>query len=180
MLRHTAALALLLSACASGATITLAFQAALQTGGQAGISFSGTLAYNNSTITGVGTEYISLTALDFSVFGETFNRAGISQGGQIILVNGVPSYFTAAYFPSIGPVNDLAFGFGGPGIIGYSTPPGFNFGAGMYAFVTPEPSLLLPVGVAALLLLSCRTSRVNQRPSTPLPHCEHTRSRRRA
>jgi hypothetical protein len=160
---HTRSIVLALSAftlcvfcpCARASTIGFQFNATLQTGALAGTSFSGTASYNNAGETGVGMEYPPLTSLNFTLLGDPFNASEISQGGQVITENGVFSYFTAAFFPSTGPVDDIAFGFGGPGIIGYSTPPGFNPGQGVYvvASPTPEPSTFSLCGIA--LLVGC-------------------------
>lgn len=128
------ALAMLIACCsafpsgARAATIEFQFDSSLQTGALAGTQFTGLASYDNSGITGIGTEYLTLTSFNFTLLGTTFTQADISQGGQAILQNGTLSYFTAALFPADppAPVNDIAFGFGGPGVIGYSTPPGLT------------------------------------------------------
>jgi hypothetical protein len=134
--------------CARAATIEFQFDATLQTGALAGTQFTGLASYDNSGVTGIGTEYEFLTSLNFTLLGTTFTRADISQGGQVILQDGTLSYFTAAFFPGAppAPVDDIAFGFGGPGVIGYSTPPGFNAGLGAYTLEivpVPEPSTVV-------------------------------------
>jgi hypothetical protein len=162
MLRsRQAALALIIfglcafSSCATATTIDFQFNATLQTGGLMGTMFTGTASYNNAGATGVGMEFFALTALNFTLLGDSFTAAEISQGGQAITEDGALSYFTAAFFPSSGPVDDIAFGFGGPGVIGYSTPPGFNDGLGAYtvAAPVPEPSGFALCGIA--FLTSC-------------------------
>ena len=139
--------------CAAASTIQFQFDSTLETGALAGTQFTGTASYNNQGATGVGMEFFSLTSLNFTLLGESFTRNDISQGGQVILENGVLSYFTAAFFPGSGPVDDIAFGFGGPGIIGYSTPPGFNAGEGVYVLQTtvPEPPALALCCIALVL-----------------------------
>jgi hypothetical protein len=132
--------------CAGATPIPFTFDASLQTGPLSGTQFSGTASYDNQGETGIGPEFLPLTSLNFSLLGFPFTLADISQGGQAILQDGTLSYFTAAFFPASppSPVNDIAFGFGGPGIIGYSTPPGFNFGEGVYTVTPiPEPPTLL-------------------------------------
>jgi hypothetical protein len=114
---------------------------------------------------GVGTEYLSLSSLNFSLLEFPFTLKEVDQGGQAVLQNGVLFDFTAAFLaPSTAPVDNLAFGFGGPGVIGYSTPPGFNAGSGTYQIVssvTPEPSawLLCALGFSAAPLLRNRLQR---------------------
>lgn len=141
----------------TAATIDFQFTASLQTGALAGTDFTGTASYNNQGVTGTGTEYLLLTSLDFSLLGYPFTLADVDQGGQAILQNGTLEYFTAAFFPesSTAPVNDLAFGFGGPEIIGYSTAPGFNPGMGTYAITqaSPEPSSLALCGISLFATL---------------------------
>jgi hypothetical protein len=134
---------------ATATTVNFQFQADLQTGQLAGTIFSGSGSYDNQGSTGVGQEFLTLTSLDFTLLGIPFTKAGIAQGGQAILQDGVLSYFTAAFFPPQPPdsasVSDLAFGFGGPGIIGYATLPAPNFGSGVYTSTTeavPEPPTL--------------------------------------
>lgn len=145
--------------CARAATVEFQFDASLQTGPLAGTQFTGLASYDNSAVTGFGTEYVFLTSLDFTLLGITFTQADISQGGQAILQDGTLSYFTAAIFPNYpAPVDDIAFGFGGPGVIGYSVPPGFNPGLGAYTLQivpVPEPStvaLLLSAAFAFSLV----------------------------
>lgn len=164
------ALALLLSAAPGGAAVVpFDFEATLATGPLAGTVFSGSASYDNTRATGTGQEYLSLTSLSFTLDGTVFTRSDIDQGGQAFLSNGVLSYFTAAFFPpppAGSPVNDIAFGFGGPGIIGYSVPPGFNYGQGSYVLLAapvPEPSPLAPL---ALGLLAATAPGVIVRPGT--------------
>ncbi len=149
---------------AGATTIPFTFDASLQTGTLSGTQFSGTASYDNQGETGVGTEFFTLTSLNFSLLGFPFTRADISQGGQAILQDGTLSYFTAAFFPTSpsSPVTDIAFGFGGPGIIGYVTS-GENFGSGVYTITpVPEPSTLLLCGIAlccsAFLFLQHRSA----------------------
>ncbi len=158
---------------AHASPIAFTFSASLDTGTLAGTQFTGAASYDSQGSTGIGTEYFTLTSLNFNLLGESFTRADINQGGQAILQNGTLSYFTAAFFPTgSGPVNDIAFGFGGPGIIGYSVPPGFNPGLGSYTIETtpspvPEPSTLVLCATAlASAFLLIRTRRRNALQST--------------
>lgn len=141
---------------ADATIVAFGFDASLQTGALAGTTFPGTGSYNSAGMTGVGQEFLPLTSLDFTLHGVEFTREDISQGGQAILQDGVLSFFTAAFFPPppVGsPVSDIAFGFGGPVIIGYITPSQI-FGSGVYTLTSasiPEPS---PACVLALALLA--------------------------
>lgn len=140
------AIALLLQP-ANATIIHKGFDAILETGPYAGTAFDGTFSYDNAGVTGVGTEYFGLASFNFTLLGTAFSKADIDQGGQAILQNGVLADFTAAIFPPTpwpAPVSDIAFGFGGPGVIGYIGPAG-NFGFGSYtigAVPIPEPATL--------------------------------------
>lgn len=134
---------------AQATILTYNFDASLDSGPLSRTEFSGSFSFDNSGSTGTGKEFFSLKTLDFNLLGTTFTRADIRQGGQAILNNGNLEYFTAAFFPpppANSPVSDIAFGFGGPGIIGYTIPSGLtNFGEGSYTIRTqtvPEPSAL--------------------------------------
>jgi hypothetical protein len=151
---------------AAAAIVTYDFNAHLQTGPLAGTAFTGSLAYDNAASTGIGTEFLPLAALDFSLLGVSFSVPDIKQGGQAILQNGDFSYFTAAFFPpppNGAAVSDIAFGFGGPGVIGYAVPPGLaNGGMGTYAtFLAPvdEPSAwtLVLGGIIAFMSIRLRS-----------------------
>ncbi len=156
---------------APAATIGFSFNATLLTGAFTGTNFSGTGSYDTSGSTGMGQEFLTLTTLDFTLLGVPFTRADIFQGGQAILQNGALTYFTAAFFPPpppSAPVNDMAFGFGGPGIIGYSTPPGSNFGSGIYTLSPspiPEPAALKLVALG-LSVLAFRWAMGDGRPAS--------------
>jgi hypothetical protein len=145
------------------------FDASLQTGALAGTTFLGTGSYDTAGVTGVGEEFVALTSLQFSLLGVSFTESDIRQGGQAILEDGLLSFFTAAFFPPppVGsPVSDIAFGFGGPGIIGYITPPA-DFGAGTYTLSPaniPEPAPAWTFGLALLAsLLGARGLRGSRR-----------------
>jgi hypothetical protein len=149
---------------ANAAIIHKSFVATLDTGAYSGTVFPGTFSYNNATVTGVGTEYVGLTSLNFTLKGVAFTRFDIDEGGQAVLEDGVFSYFTAAIFPPTpwpAPVSDIAFGFGGPGVIGYIT--GANdFGSGTYMIVSasvPEPATPAVMALGLLVLLGMRRRR---------------------
>jgi hypothetical protein len=160
---------------ANAADVQYEFQASLTDGPLQGTSFVGTFSFDAGGITGVGMEYLTLTSLDFNLLGTTFTRADIKQGGQAILDNGKLDYFTAAFFPPpplASPVQDIAFGFGGPGIIGYvKVINGVQvFGQGRYAFsagAVPEVSTLGLMSVGLLIGLWRGGRQVNSNSSAP-------------
>jgi hypothetical protein len=147
---------LLVAPPAVAAVVDFDFNADLQTGTLAGTMFPGTGSYDNAGVTGVGEEFVALSSLQFSLNGVEFTKADIKQGGQAILEGGVLSYFTAAFFPpppDNSPVSDIAFGFGGPGIIGYIASSGV-FGDGVYTITSisvPEPAPAAVFGLAFLV-----------------------------
>jgi hypothetical protein len=120
--------------------------ASLTTGSLAGSNFTVASTYDNSGLTGHGQEFLSLLSFDFTLLGTHFSRADIRQDGQAIFQDGVPQNVTAAFFqldsPNA-PVRDIAFGFGGPGIIGYVDLKG-QFGGGVLTISpVPEPATFL-------------------------------------
>ena len=152
-------LLLSLPASARATTITSSFDASLTSGWLAGTNFTVAFSYENASLTGIGQEYLSLLSFNFTLLGTQFDREEISQGGQAIFQNGILQYVTAAYFPpppANAAVSDIAFGFGGPGVIGYIDL-NRQFGSGSYALAptVPEQSsfLSLLVGLATLLLI---------------------------
>lgn len=143
-----AAILILLALFAAPASATIvhkSFVATLTDGPYAGTVFPGTFSYDDASVTGVGTDYVALTSLNFTLKGVAFTRNDIDQGGQALLQDGVLWYFTAAIFPPTpwpSPVSDIAFGFGGPGVIGYIAG-AQEFGLGEYVIgpaAVPEPA----------------------------------------
>jgi hypothetical protein len=144
---------MLLLHSAAAATITTLENAQLTTGSLAGTRFVFSFSYDNSVIAGTGQEFIPLTAFDFTLGGATYTFADHTQGGQAIFQNGALENITA-FFPAkaSSPVFSIAFGFGGPGIIGYRDL-NFDLGQGSYAPVKiPEPSSLWSLGLGLALL----------------------------
>ena len=144
------------------------FDASLETGALTGTTFPGTGSYDTAGTTGIGEEFLTLDLLQFSLLGVPFTKADITQGGQAILEDGVLSYFTAAFFPppENSPVSDIAFGFGGPGIIGYFTSPDI-VGSGTYTVSSvgiPEPPAVAVIGLALLAWALCARLRPTQPP----------------
>lgn len=139
-------------------SITSFLDASLTSGSLSGVNFAVSFSYDNSSLTSTGQEFLSLLSFDFTLLGTQFTRADIKQGGQAIFQDGTLEYVTAAFFPpppANAPVSDIAFGFGGPGVIGYIDG---QFGEGSYSLVstTSEPPTLvsLVLGLGALLLVT--------------------------
>ena len=141
-------------------SVTSFLDASLTTGSLSGTNFVVSFSYDNSTLTGIGQEFLSLVSFDFTLLGTQFTRADINQGGQAIFQDGTLENITAAFFPGLfhpgvnAPVSTIAFGFGGPGVIGYIDLDRQS-GEGTYSFAStaPEPPtfLSLLLGLGALL-----------------------------
>lgn len=153
---------------ANATVIHKSFDSFLSTGPYAGTAFTGTFSYNDASVTGVGTEYLGLASFNFTLLGTPFSKADIDQGGQVILEDGVLSYFTAAIFPPTpwpAPVSDIAFGFGGPGVIGYIGPAG-DFGLGGYtinAAPIPKPATIALFAFGLLSAMAGARSRPSRK-----------------
>jgi hypothetical protein len=142
----------LLASGAHATTIGYNFDATLDSGPLAGTSFTGTLSYNEPAVVTPGVQYLALTSLDFSLDGEVFTLADLYQGGQAILDNGSLYDFTAAFLPE-GPIQTIAFGFGGPGVIGYETAGQLALGTYTIESEVPEPASAWLCGIATPLLM---------------------------
>ncbi len=77
-----ASVALSLQLAASGSPINFTFSTSLDTGLLAGTHFNGTASYDSQGSSAIGTSYLTLTSLNFTLLGESFTRADINQGGQ--------------------------------------------------------------------------------------------------
>ena len=102
--------------------VTSTLQASLDTGSLAGTSFAVSFSYDSSQVQPVGESYVQLNSFDFSLLGVQFTRQYIFQGGQVIFQDGVITDVTASFqvlLPPNSPVQNITFGFGGPGVIGY-------------------------------------------------------------
>ena len=164
---------LLLGFFASSATLTASpivtssLQASLDTGSLAGLAFPVSFSYDAGLVSPTGESVIPLTTFDFVLLGVPFDRAEIFQGGQAIFENGTLTDVTASYqvfLPPMSPVENITFGFGGPGVIGYIDLSG-QFGLGSFTFTSaPElPTFLMTSAGFAIVLIACA------RLLTPLP-----------
>jgi hypothetical protein len=114
--------------------VTNTLQASLDTGTLAGTRFSVSFSYDGSQVQPVGESYVPLNSFDFTLLGVQFTRQDIFQGGQVIFLDGVITDVTASFqviLPPNSPVQNITFGFGGPGVIGYIDRNG-QFGSGSF------------------------------------------------
>jgi hypothetical protein len=110
--------------------------ASLGDGSLAGTTFQVTFSYDADQVAEVGDSYVELQSFDFTLLGTTFSRRWIFQGGQAIFQDGVIQNVTASFqvfMPPDSPVNNITFGFGGDGAIGYIDLDG-QFGSGSFTF----------------------------------------------
>jgi hypothetical protein len=123
--------------------------------------FPVTFSYDSNEVNPVGESFVPLESLDFVLLSVPFTLNGIFQGGQAIFEDSVIENVTASFqviLPPNSPVNNITFGFGGPGVIGYidlNNQPG----SGTFTFASrvPEPGLLpLLATMAGLLFAAVR------------------------
>jgi hypothetical protein len=114
------------------------FDASLDDGSLAGTTFSASFSYDADQVASEGDSYVTLESLDFELLGVPFTRGDIFQGGQVIFRDGVLNNVMASFqvrLPDGSPVNNITFGFGGPGIIGYIDLDG-QYGTGSFVFAS--------------------------------------------
>jgi hypothetical protein len=110
------------------------FEAFLYTGPLQGTTFTVQYSYSADDVSAVGDSYVPLISFDFTLLGVPFTRDDIFQGGQVIFRDGVLNNVTASFqvfLPPGSPVQNITFGFGGPGVIGYIARDG-EFGDGFF------------------------------------------------
>jgi hypothetical protein len=113
--------------------------ASLDTGTLAGTAFPVSFSYDACQVAPVGQSFITLSSFDFTLLGVPFTRNDIFQGGQVIFQDGILQDVTASFqviLPPNSPVNNITFGFGGPGVIGYIDLAG-QFGGGSFTVSDP-------------------------------------------
>jgi hypothetical protein len=143
------------------AAVTIgSFVAYLTNGSLGGLQFPVRYSYDAAGITGGAEDYLQLLSFDFNLLGTQFYRTNIQQGGQVIFHYGTLHSITAEFYPSIdgpagAPVNQIAFGFGGPGSIGYSDT-NAQYGSGFFGITSSNIpvsiSLRMEAGYANLTL----------------------------
>ena len=123
--------------------------------------FPVTFSYDSDEVNPVGESFVPLESFHFVLPGVPFALNDIFQGGQAIFEDSVIENVTASFqviLPPNSPVNNITFGFGGPGVIGYidsNNQPGS--GTFTFASAVPEPGLLpLLATMAGLLFAALR------------------------
>ena len=107
------------AAPAGASTISSYLDASLTSGPLAATNFVISFSYNDSSLTGIGEEYLGLQSFDFTLLGTQFTLADIDQGGQALFKKGSLYLVVGAFFPEAplnSAVTDIALGFGGPGV----------------------------------------------------------------
>jgi hypothetical protein len=123
--------------------------------------FPATFSYDSDEVNPVGDSFVPLESFDFVLLGVPFTLNDIFQGGQAIFKDSVIENVTASFqviLPPYSPVNNITFGFGGPGVIGYIDLNNQS-GSGTFTFASqvPEPGLLpLLATMAGLLFAAVR------------------------
>ena len=134
--RFTVVLFLLITCAAAARSelVTSSLNVSLDTGSLAGTRFSVSFSYDSSQVQPIGDSYVQLNSFDFTLLGVQFTRQDIFQGGQVIFLDGVITDVTASFqvfLPPNSPIQNITFGFGGPGVIGYIDLNG-QFGSGSF------------------------------------------------
>ena len=133
----------------------------LNTGSLAGTRFPVSFSYDADQVVPIGDSFIGLNSFDFTLLGTSFTRNDIFQGGQVIFRNGRLDNVTASFqvrLPPHSPVENITFGFGGPGIIGYIDLAG-QFGLGSFTFApiaVPELMSGWSLGLGIIVLAGLR------------------------
>jgi hypothetical protein len=134
--------------------------ASLNTGSLAGTMFPVVFSYDEGQVTTSGLSFVMLSSFNFTLLGTAFNSGEIDEGGQAVFNNGVLENVTASYqgtLPAGAPVENITFGFGGPGVIGYTDLSG---NPGLGSFTIPEPGTLsLCLAACCCLALLSRSKR---------------------
>jgi hypothetical protein len=145
--------------------------ASLDTGSLAGTEFPVSFSYDASQVMPIGDSFADIITMDFALGNATFHRSDIFQGGQVILHNGMLENLMASFqviLPPESPVNNITFGFGGPGAIGYLDLDNQS-GSGSFTFASvsvPEPRSVYTLALGLSVLFLCE--RWGKRPALGL------------
>jgi len=121
-----------------GQTVSGMLIASLDDGSLAGTRFPVFFSYDAGAVSAQSDSFIPLRSFDFVLEGVTFTRSDIFQGGQAIFRNGKLANVTASFqirLPPGAPLNNITFGFGGNGVIGYIDLQN-KYGSGSFVFTT--------------------------------------------
>jgi hypothetical protein len=138
--------------------------ASLDTGSLAGTHFPVSFSYDADQVSLIGNSFVGLNSFNFTILNVLFTQNDIFQGGQAIFRNGVLNNVIASFqvhLPPQSPVENITFGFGGPGIIGYTNLNG-QFGLGSFTFVStgvPELISAYSLGLGLITLFGLRVRR---------------------
>ena len=172
------ALFLATSATATATSIVFySFDASLDTGSLAGTTFSVCYSYDADQVAPTGDSYVTLNSFDFTLLGTPFTRSDIFQGGQVIFQDGVVQDVTASFqvfLPPGSPVSNITFGFGGPGVIGYSDL-NYQYGDGSFSLDSQTPGCNPGSNSSRRAVVrtpspAVRPSPTPTRTATPAPH----------
>jgi len=136
--------------------------ASLNTGSLAGTHFPVSFSYDADQVSPIGDSFVGLSSFNFTLLSASFTLNDIFQGGQAIFHNGIIENVTASFqvhLPPQSPVENITFGFGGPGVIGYIDLNG-QFGQGSFTFV-PEPLSVYSLALGLIALFVLRWQRAN-------------------
>jgi hypothetical protein len=143
---------------APASLVMATFNASLDSGTLTGTKFPVMYSYDSSEVHPVGESFVTLQTFNFVLLGVPFTRQYIFQGGEAIFENGVIENVTASFqvtLPPNSPVNNITFGFGGPGVIGYLDLNNQS-GSGTFTFpsAVPEPSSFQLLATGAVCLFA--------------------------
>lgn len=138
---------------ARAAVTNAGFVAYLTNGSLSGLQFPVRYSYDAASITGGAEDYLQLLSFDFNLLGTQFYRTNIQQGGQVIFHYGTLYNITAEFYPAIdgpagAPLNQIAFGFGGPGSIGYNDT-NAQYGSGFFPITSSNIPVLISLHMDA-------------------------------
>jgi len=144
--------------------------ASLDSGSLLGTRFPVLFSYDADQVSPIGDSFVGLNSFNFTLLGVPFTKNNILQGGQVIFRNGVLDNVTASFqgpsLPPQSPVENITFGFGGPGVIGYIDLNG-QFAQGSFTFVStgmPEPISAYSLALGLIVLFGLCVRRKMNRP----------------
>lgn len=156
---------------ACSGTVSRTLRASLETGSLAGTRILVTFSYDDAQVVPVRDSYVTLQSFQFTLFGVPFTRRDINQGGEVIFRDGRLDNVTASFqgvLPAGALVNNITFGFGGPGVIGYIDRKN-HFGRGSFTFGPAVVHEGFVVDVRRVRLLRERSVEIELYSDDPFP-----------